>query len=126
MLLCFGLAALSPAKEANWTGNYTDKKYLNSQAVFQLNILQEGETISVDFDAVYNDGHGFAPQGSGRAKVVDTNTLIFTFTDSANNSGTGTIKRVGDGIILSLKPTRVADSKCLAFYADNIRLLPAR
>lgn len=113
-------------KDAGWTGNYTDKKYLNGQAVIQLNILQEGETISIDFDAVYNDGHGCAPQGSGSAKIADKNTLKFTFTDSANNSGTGTIKRVGDGVILSLKPTRVADPKCVVFYADNVRLKPAR
>ena len=46
------LAASLAAKEANWTGNYTDKKYLNGQAIFQLNVLQEGETITVDFDAV--------------------------------------------------------------------------
>jgi hypothetical protein len=37
------------------------EKYLNEQAVFQLNLLQEGETITVDFVAVYNDGHGCAP-----------------------------------------------------------------
>ena len=126
LLLCLGLAALLPAKEASWTGNYTDKKYLNGQAVFQLNILQEGETITVDFDAVYNDGHGCAPQGNGPAKAVDKNTLKFTFTDSANNAGTGTIKRAGDGVILLIKPTRVADRRCLVFYADNIRLNPAR
>ena len=122
MLLCLGLAALLPAKEANWTGNYTDKKYLNSQAVFQLNILQEGETISVDFDAVYNDGHDCAPQGSGPAKVVDKNSLIFTFTDSANNAGTGTIKRTGDGVVLSIKPTHIGDPRCVVFYKENIRL----
>ena len=86
LLLCFGLVAALPAKEAGWTGNYTDKKYLNGHAVIQLNILQAGETISVDFDAVYNDGHGCAPKGSGPAKVVDKNTLLFTFTDSANNA----------------------------------------
>ena len=125
-MLCLGLAAPVPAKEANWTGNYTDKKYFNSQAVFQLNILQEGETISVDFDAVYSDGHGCAPQGSGQAKVIDKNSLKSTFTENGNNSGTGTTKRTADGIILSLKPTRVADAKCVVLCADNIRLGPAR
>ena len=126
LLLCLGLAVLLPAKEASWTGNYTDKKYLNGQAVFQLNILQEGETITVDFDAVYNDGHGCAPQGNGPAKVVDKDTLKFTFTDSSNNTGTGTIKRARDGVIVSIKLTRVADRRCVVFYAENIRLNPAR
>ena len=46
------LATILSTKEATWTGNYTDKKFLNGQAVFQLNILQEGATITVDFDAV--------------------------------------------------------------------------
>ncbi len=112
----------SPAKEAGWTGNYTDKKFLNGQAVFQLNIVQEGSAISVDFDAVYNDGHGCAPQASGPAQVVDKSTLKFTFTDSSNNSGTGTIKRVGDGVVISIKPTRVANPRCVTFYKENIRL----
>ena len=97
------LAASLPAKEANWTGNYTDKKYLNGQAVFQLNVLKDGDVITVDFDAVYNDGHGCAPQGNGPAKIVNENTLQFTFTDTAANAGTGTIKRVGDGVIISTK-----------------------
>jgi hypothetical protein len=120
------LAASLPAKEANWTGNYTDKKYLNGQAVFQLNVLHEGEAITVDFDAVYNDGHGCAPQGNGPAKIVDENTLQFTFTDTAGNAGTGTIKRVGDGVIISIKPTRVADSRCIVLYKGDIRLKRAR
>lgn len=124
--ICLCLAASLPAKEANWTGNYTDKKYLNGQAIFQLNILQEGPQITVDFDAVYNDGHGCAPEGSGSAKAVDKNTLKFTFTDSANNAGTATIKRAGDGVTISIKPARVADAKCLVFYQENIRLKPAR
>jgi hypothetical protein len=120
--VCLCFAASVPAKDANWTGNYTDKKYLNGQAVFQLNILQEGETITVDFDAVYNDGHGCAPQGNGPAKIVDKDTLKFTFTDSSNNAGTGTIKRVDDGVIISIKPTRVANPGCLVFYKQEIRL----
>src|SRR5205085_1320211 len=98
LLLC--LAASTPllAKEKGWSGNYTDNKYLNGEAVFQLNILQEGDSISVDFDAAYKDGHGCAPEASGPAKVADKNTLKFTFSDSFNNSGTGTIKRVADGV----------------------------
>ena len=120
------LATSLSAKDATWTGNYTDKKYLNGQAVFQLNILQDGATITVDFDAVYADGHGCAPQGNGPAKIADNNTLKFTFTDTSNNSGTGTIKRTTDGVVISIKPTKVADPRCVVFYSDNIHLKPAR
>ena len=126
LFLCLAVVAALPAKETNWSGNYTDKKYLNGQAVFQLNILQEGEQITVDFDAAYNDGHACAPQASGPAQAVDAKTLKFTFVDSANNSGTGTIKRVSDGVIVTLKTTRIADPKCIVFYKEDIRLAPAR
>ena len=64
--------------------------------------------------------------GSGSAKVADKNTLKFNFTDSAHNAGTGTIKRAGAEVIVSLKATRVTDPKCLVFYRENIRLTPAR
>ncbi len=125
LFLCLALLAALSAKETDWSGNYTDKKYLNGEAVFQLNILQEGTILSVDFDVAYNDGHGCAPQTNGPAKVAAKDTLKFTFTDSSNNSGTGTIKRVGDGVIISLKTTRVADPRCVIFYRENTHLKPA-
>ena len=120
------LCGLPLGEETKWTGNYADKKYLNGQAVFQLNVLQEGERITVDFDAVYNDGHGCAPQGTGSAKMVDENILQYTFTDTAGNAGTGTITRVGDGVIISIIPTRVADSRCIVFYKKKRPLKRAR
>ena len=112
-------------RERELGGIYTDKKFLNGQAVFQLNILQGGGQISIDFDAVYNDGHGCAPEANAMAKVVDKNTLKFSFTDSSGNRGTGTIQRAGEDVIISLKPTRVTDARCIVFYRDNIRLAPA-
>src|SRR5262249_10456997 len=117
-LLLLLAVLISQAGEANWVGNYTDKKFLNGTAVFQLNILQEGNQISVDFDAVYSNGQGCAPQANGPAKIVDKNTLNFTFTDTSNNSGTGTIKRIPEGVIISVKPTRVVDPRCVVFYRD--------
>jgi hypothetical protein len=125
LLTLGGISRLSAADETGWSGNYTDKQFLKGRAVFQLSILQEGARINVDFDAVYNDGHGCAPEGSGPAKVVDKNTLKFTFTDSDNNSGTGTIKRAGAEVIISIKPVRVADPRCVVFYGENIRLKAA-
>src|SRR3954464_967973 len=69
------LATFLSAKEATWSGNYTDKKYLNGQAVFQLNMRQEGAPITVVFDAVFPDGHGCAPQENGPATTVNNDTL---------------------------------------------------
>jgi hypothetical protein len=46
----------------------------------------------------------------------------FTFKDSSQNAGNGTITRAGADIIVSLKTTRVADSRCLELYRQNMRL----
>jgi hypothetical protein len=108
--------------EANWAGEYADKKFLNGQAVFQMSLEQGENTVSVWFSAGYNDGHGCAPEATGTGKVDAKGSLKFTFRDSANNSGTGTITRGGEGIIVSLKTARVADPRCLVFYGQSVRL----
>ena len=106
---------------SNWAGEFTDKKFLGGLAVFQMSITQTGKGWHVAFDAVYTDGHGAAPEAEGPGKVVG-NTLQFTFKDTFSNSGTGTITPAGDDIIVSLKPTHVAEARCLVFYKQNIRL----
>ena len=109
------------ADTASWAGEYRDEKFLNGRAVFQLSIEQSGSVMQVTFDGAYNDGHGAAPEGQGPAKVSG-NTLQFTFNDNFGNSGTGTITRAGDDIILSMKTTHVADPRCLVYYKQNIHL----
>ena len=77
--------------------------------------------MQVAFDAAWNDGRGAAPEAEGPAKVSG-NTLTFKFEDSFKNSGTGTITRAGNDIIVSLNPTQVKEPRCLAFYGKNMRL----
>ena len=113
------------AADSGWAGQYTDKNFLGGKAVFQLTIEQSGSAIQVSFDAAHNDAHGAAPEGQGPAKVAGKETLTFKFEDSFSNSGTGTIKRAGNDIILSMKTTHVADARCLVFYRENMRLKPA-
>ena len=105
----------------NWAGQYTEKKFLGGRAVFQLTIEQSGSAMQVSFDAAWVDGHGAAPEAEGPAKVSG-NTLTFTFKDTFENSGTGTITRAGDDILVSINPTHVVEPRCLAFYGKNIRL----
>lgn len=116
------LASAFAAEAPNWAGEYADKKFLNGQAVFQLSIEQSGTAIQVSFDAVYNDGHGAAPEAHCPARVTGKDMLEFNFQDSFHNAGLGTIRRAGDDVIVSLKTTRVADSRCLPFYGQNMRL----
>src|SRR5882724_1975728 len=82
----------------NWVGQYTEKKFLGGRAVFQFTIEQSGSAMQVSFDAAWVDGHGAAPEAEGPAKVSG-NTLTFTFKDTFDNSGTGTITRAGDDIL---------------------------
>ena len=109
------------AADSGWAGEYSDKKFLNGRAAFQLSIEESGGKMQVSFDAVWNDGHGAAPEAEGPAKVSG-DTLAFQFEDSFKNSGTGTITRAGSDIIVSLNPTHVEDPRCLAFYGKNMRL----
>ena len=117
-----GTAFNSPSAEPSWTGEYTDKNFLNGQAVFELSIQQSGNAVQVSFDAAYADAHGAAPDGEGQAKVTGKNKLAFNWEDSFQNSGTGTITRAGDGIVVSMETTHIVESRCLVFYGQNMRL----
>jgi FlaG/FlaF family flagellin (archaellin) len=120
--------AISPAlaaAPAGFTGEWADKNYLKGKGVFQLSLEQKGSDVSVFLSAGRSDGSGAAPDADGKGKVTAKGTVEFTWEDSFKNSGTGTIKRAGNDVVVSLKPTHVIDSRCLEFYGDNIRLKPA-
>ena len=112
----------APSAEPNWVGEYADKNFLRGQAAFQMAIEQSGNSIEVSFDAAYADAHGAAPDGDGQGKISGKNKIAFNWEDSFQNSGTGTITRAGDGIIVSMKTTHVVEPRCLVFYGQNIRL----
>jgi hypothetical protein len=117
-----GSAFNSRSAEPNWAGEYATKISLNSEAVFELSIEQSGNAVQVSFNAAYADAHGAAPDGEGQAKITGKNKLAFNWEDSFQNSGTGTITRAGDGIVVSMKTTHVVESRCLVFYGQNMRL----
>ena len=121
LVLIFGLSTAFAAEPTSWVGEYRDQKFLNGLAVFQLSIEQSGGGMQVSFDAAHNDGHGAAPEGQGPAKVSG-DTLEFKFEDSFGNTGTGTIARAADGIVVSMNPKQVKEPRCLVFYGKNMRL----
>src|SRR5438105_14146312 len=116
------IASEVAAQPTNFAGEYADKSFLNGQATFQMSLEQSASTVTVWFSTGYNDGHGLLPEADGTGKVTGKGIVEFTFKDSARNAGTGTIARAGDDIIVSLKTTRVADSRCLELYRQNMRL----
>ena len=119
-------ASNTASADLKWAGEYADKNFLRGQAAFQMSIEQSGNSIRVSFDAAYVDAHGAAPDGGGQAKITSKNALQFNWEDSFNNSGTGTIRQTGDGIVVSMKTTRVVDSRCLVFYGETMRLKRAK
>jgi hypothetical protein len=122
-ILFFVAAALTvrAADSSGWAGQYRAEKFLNGRAVFQLSIEQSGNKMQVSFDAAWADGHGAAPEAEGPASVSG-NTVTFTFKDTFDNSGTGTITRSGNDIIVSINPTHIVEPRCLGFYGKNMRL----
>jgi hypothetical protein len=121
LILMAALPICFAAANDSWTGQYRDQKFLGGRAVFQLTIEQSGSAMQVSFDAAWVDGHGAAPEAEGPAKVSG-DTLTFSFKDTFDNAGSGTITRAGDEIIVSINPTHVAEPRCLGFYGKNIRL----
>lgn len=125
LFICIVLSATASntsSAEPNWAGEYADKKFLDGQAIFQMSIEQSGNAIQVSFDAAYNDAHGAAPDGQGPGRITTKDALKFKWKDSFKNSGTGRIIRAGEDIIVSMKTTRVVDSRCLPFYGQKMRL----
>jgi len=123
LILLVALAIVSiAAGPPNFAGEYADRNFLSGQATFQMSLEQSGSVVTVWFSAGYNDGHGLLPVADGNGKITSKGTAEFTFKDSARNAGTGTITRAGDDIIVSLKTTRVADSRCVELYRQNMRL----
>jgi hypothetical protein len=121
----FFIAGFGPATHgadsSSWVGQYRNDKFLGDRAVFQLSVEQSGSVMQVSFDAAWDDAHGAAPEAQGPAKVSG-NKLTFEFEDSFGNSGTGTMTRSGDDVVVTITPTHVADARCLAFYGKNMRL----
>ena len=87
-----------------------------------MNLEQSGNAVSVSFSAGYNDGHGCAPEATGTGKVTAKGTVEFTFRDSSKNFGRGQITRADDGIVVSLKTTRISDTQCVELYRQRMRL----
>lgn len=115
------MGAVLAAGPAKFDGEFADKNFLNGQGVFEFSVHQSGNALEIGFDAAFSDGHGATPDATGTGKV-NGNTAQFTWKDSQGNTGTGTISPAGDGIVVSMKTVHVADSRCLVFYRENMKL----
>jgi len=110
-------AARADAPAIDFTGHYelADTK---SDHVFSLDVTQTGPKAELSFSASMVDGSGAAPDGEGSGQIDKTLVLRFTFKDSFDNEGTGTLKRDKDGFHLKLDATKVVEPRPLRFYGD--------
>ena len=114
------------ATAPNFTGEFADRNFLKGQAVLQMSLEQSGNKVTIFFSGVRKDGQGAAPEINATGTVTGKGTVEFKFTDDLKNSGSGTIRRAGADMLVSIKATRVADSRCLQFYLENMRLKPTK
>ena len=121
LILTFATLPALAADAGSWTGEFKNQKLLNGKATLQLSIEQQGSKVQVSFDAVRNDGKGPAPEGQGSA-TGSGDTLQFKFEDNFRNAGTGTVQRTSDGVIVSMKTTRVGNKEAAMFYGENMQL----
>jgi hypothetical protein len=126
LAIVIGLTIFSDTTRAtdssNFAGEYADKKFMSGQAVLQLSLEQSGNKVAIFFAGVRHDGQGAAPEFNTGGTVSSKGIVEFKFVDDLKNSGTGTIRKAGEDVLLSIKATRVGDSRCLQFYKENMRL----
>ncbi len=121
-LLVFCSIALAARAPLTFDGEFTMRKLRGGRGIFDFSMQQNGNSLKVGFNAAYSDGRGAAPEATGAGKI-NGNTAQFSWKDSFGNVGDGTIELAGaNEIIVSLKPTRVADARCLVFYRDRMKL----
>ncbi len=107
------------AAAADYTGHY---ELANTKAdyAFSLDVTQTGSEVHLTFSASMTDGSGAAPDGDGQGRINPAGTLEFTFKDSFDNAGSGTLVPGPEGYHLKLNPTTVADPRVLHLYGDAV------
>ena len=121
-LLLLALLALTAVARAadpavdSLTGHYELAK--KTKWVLSFDVQQKGKSATISFSAANVDATGAAPDGDGDGTLNAKGELQFKWTDTFDNAGTGTFRREGKLYHLSLKPTKVADSREMMFYGD--------
>jgi hypothetical protein len=119
LLFCALFGLIGARADADYTGHYelADTK---ADYSFSLDATQTGSGVHLTFSAAMADGSGAAPDGDGQGKVDANGALKFTFKDSFDNAGSGTLVLAKDGYRLKLDPTTVVDPRALRLYGDAV------
>jgi hypothetical protein len=117
LVLGAGVAGALAADRGSFAGHY-EPVVASADSVFALDILQTGSRADVSFSASMTDGSGAAPDADGKGTVDAAGVLKFTFKDSFDNEGTGTLVLRADGYHLHLDVTKIVDPRPTRFYGD--------
>lgn len=117
LVLGTGVAGARAADTGSFTGHY-EPAVARADSVFALDISQTGSQADVSFSASMSDGSGAAPDADGKGTVDAAGVLKFTFKDSFDNEGTGTLVRRPDGYHLHLDVGKIVDPRPTRFYGD--------
>jgi hypothetical protein len=110
-------AALASAP--NYTGHY-ETPASKTDWSFSLDVTQTGSKATITFSAGMADGSGAAPDGDGGGKLDAKGALQFTFKDSFDNEGTGTLVAGKNGYQLTMNVTKGVEPRALVFYQEII------
>jgi hypothetical protein len=105
------------ADNASFTGHY-ELAAKDQDWLFSLDVSQTGSRAKITFSASMADGSGAAPDGDGGGSIDKSGRLAFTFKDSFDDEGTGTLVMKKDGYHLSMTVTKVTETRTLRFYGD--------
>jgi hypothetical protein len=119
LVLWAGVAGARAVDSGSFTGHY-EPAVAGADLVFALDISQTGSQADVSFSASMTDGSGAAPEAEGKGRVDAAGVLKFTFKDSFDNEGTGTLVQRPDGYHLHLDVSKVVDPRPTRFYGDIV------
>ena len=112
----FGLTGAA-APTVNYTGHY-ELAETNGDRSFSLDIMQTASGADLSFSTAMADGSGAAPDGDGKGRVDASGVLLFTFKDSFDNEGTGSLQASKGGYLLKMNVSKVVEPRPLRFYGN--------
>ena len=115
LFVALGVGTAQATTPVDFTGHY-ELADAHADRSFSLDITQTGTKTDLSFSASMNDGSGAAPDGDGKGKMDTPGILTFTFKDSFENEGIGTLEFKKDGYHLKLTATKVVEPRPLRFY----------
>ncbi|GAT34784.1 hypothetical protein TSACC_23218 [Terrimicrobium sacchariphilum] len=105
--------------ESDLSGTYSGEHAVNKDTLLcEVTITAEGKGYAISGSYALESGRGATPSFDGSGKVNEQGTLVATFTDSFENTGTAMITPTDEGVTISIRVTDVKDPRCIPLYKE--------